>query len=544
MARGTISAAEAAAVPGPDAATGAEADAGTVTAGTADTVVPAGEGRTRREVWPTAVLVGAFAVSRIIGAAAGVRFDDGVLRGTRLTDKWQLLDVHLLRTDLLGSVWHLDSQPPLYNLYSGLVLALPGGWQRPAEASCGLVLGLVIVLCTYRLLLELAVPWGVALSVTLVGVVASPAYLLFENWLDYAEPTAALGTFAAWCLVRYLRTGRARFGMGFFGGYAAIVLLDSTYQIEWLLVGVVVVLVVLRHRWRQVLATAAVPLLLVGTWYVKDAVLFGTSTTSSWLGMNVARSVLFEAPPDSVARLERQGTLTPLASVPAFGPPSAYIPRFVHPTRQSDQALGALFKADGATNFNNPIYITVSSRYLHDDLAYITARPGDYLGDIGAAIQVWLVPSDQNFTNSQDWPAVRGYAAVYDRVVEWQPVTDPAAAEVVFDHRPSPLSWLSLQAVAVYSLSLLGIPVLIWRRRRVPATAGTLTVLWWTTAYAFAASSLVELGENERFRFELGSVPLVLATVVVVAVVRAGWARWPARRRGARLSAGTGPPGR
>jgi len=513
--------------------------------------------RVRREWWPTAVLVGAFAVSRIAAAAAGVRFDDSVLRGTRLTDKWQLLDIHLLRTDLLDSVWHLDSQPPLYNLYSGLVLWLPTGLRHPFETASGLALGLVIVLSTYHLLLELAVPRGVALGVTLVGVVASPAYLLFENWLDYAEPTAALGTFAAWCLIRYLRTGGARYGLGFFGGYAGVVLLDSTYQIEWLLVGLVIVLVVLRTRWRQVLAVAAVPVLLVATWYVKDGVLFGTTTTSSWLGMNLARSVLFKAPPATVAVLERQGTLGPLALVPAFGPPSAYVPRFARPTPQADQALGALFKADGATNFNNPIYITVSSQYLHDDLAYIAARPGQYLTDVDRAVQVWLVPSDQNFANSPDWPAVRGYAALYDRVVEWQPVMDPAAAEVVFDRRPSPLSWLSLQAVAVYALALLGTPVLVWRRRRDPATAGTLLILWSTTAYAFAASSLIEIGENERFRFGLGPVPLVLATVVVCAAARALWsARGPTRLRrvpGARARAGesadsplsppVGPPG-
>jgi len=50
-------------------------------------------------------------------------------------------------------------------------------------------------------------------------------------------------------------------------------------------------------------------------------------------------------------------------------------------------------------------------------------------------------------------------------------------------------------------------------------------VLWITTAYAFAVSSLVEIGENERFRSELGPVPTVLAVVVVVTVVRVLWSR-------------------
>ena len=62
--------------------------------------------------------------------------------------------------------------------------------------------------------------------------------------------------------------------------------------------------------------------------------------------------------------------------------------------------------------------------------------------------------------------------------------------------------------------------------------AGTLAVLWWTTAYAFATSSLLEIGENERFRSELGPVPTVVAVVEVTTVVRAVWWRTGRRRTG------------
>jgi hypothetical protein len=63
-------------------------------------------------------------------------------------------------------------------------------------------------------------------------------------------------------------------------------------------------------------------------------------------------------------------------------------------------------------------------------------------------------------------------------------------------------------------------------------------VLWWTTVYAFTTSSLLEIGENERFRSELGPVPTVLAIAVVAAVVRAAWSGWARRRRGVVTSAG------
>jgi hypothetical protein len=488
------------------------------------------------------VLVVAYGISRVAAAVAGVRYDDSALRGSPQTDMWQLLDVRLLRDHLATSVWHLNMQPPLFNLYAGFLLKLPTGVRRPVEVVCSLALGLVIVVCTYLVMVELRVPRVAALAVTLVCVVASPAYLLYENWLNYAYPTAALTTFGAWSLIRFLHTRRARFGVGFFGAYAAMVLLNSSYQVAWLLVAAVPVVIVLRRQWRMVVAVAAVPLLVVAGLYVKDYVQVGTTTTSSWLGMNLARSVLYQAPATQVAALQHQGRLDALASVPPFNGPAVYSPKYVRAVPSPVAAIGALHKANGSTNFNNPLYVTVSSRYLHDDLVWIRAHPHEYADDVVNSLGVWFVGTDQNFTDSVNWPVVRTYTRAYDQVVEWQPTQDPAPGFVVFArgwHRPG---WLSGQAMAVFALALIGAPVLVWRRRRSdPALAGTLAVLWWTTAYALGTSSLFEIGENERFRSELGPVPTVLAVVVATAVVRAVWSGWERRWRGDTSSAGSLP---
>jgi hypothetical protein len=475
----------------------------------------------------------------VAAAFSGVRYDDSVIRGTPLTDMWQLLDVRLLRDHLATSVWHLNMQPPLFNLYAGFLLKLPTGARRPAEVACSLVLGLILVLSSYLLLVELQVPRLAALVVTLICVVASPAYLLYENWLNYSYPTASLTTFGAWSLARFLRTRRARFGVGFFSAYAAMVLLNSSYQFEWLLVAAVPVVVVLRRQWRTVLVVSVVPLLVVAGWYVKDFIQVGTTTTSSWLGMNLARDVLFKSPAGQITELQRQGRMHPVASVTPFAGPEVYAPKYVHARPSPIAAIGSLHKQNGSTNFNNPLYVAISSQYLHDDLAWIRAHPHQYANDVVNSLGVWFVGTDQNFTDSVNWPSVRSYASFYDKSVEWQPVQDPAPGFVVFArgwHRPA---WLSGQAMAVYALAVVGVPVLAWRRRHHdPALAGTLTVLWWTTVYAFTTSSLLEIGENERFRSELGPVPTVLAIAVVAAVVRAAWSGWARRRRGVVTSAG------
>ena len=425
------------------------------------------------------VLVVAYAVSRVVAAVAGVRYDASVIRGTPLTDMWQLLDVPLLQHHLVVSVWHLNMQPPLFNLFAGMLLKLPTGLRSPVEVVCALALGLTIVLSAYALQVELRVPRWAALLVTLVVVVASPAYLLYENWLNYSYPMAAFGTFGAWCLVRFLRTERLRFGFGFFCAYGGMVLLDSSYQLEWFLVAAVIVGVALRRQWRTVLVAVAIPLVLVLTWTVKDYLQFNTTATSSWLGMNLARSVLFRAPADQIAALQRQGRMNAVASIPPFAGPEVYSPKYVRAVPDPVPAIGALHKANGSTNFNNPLYISVSSSYLHDDLVWIRAHPRQYADDVWSSVGVWMVGTDQNFTNSIDWPAMRTYARFYDRAVEWQPDQDPAPGLVVFNrswHRPE---WLSGQAMVVYALAGFGAPILAWRRRRSdPAMTGTLAVLW------------------------------------------------------------------
>ena len=288
---------------------------------------------------------------------------------------------------------------------------------------------------------------------------------------------------------------------------------------------------------------AAIPVLVVGAWYVKDAVMFGTASTSSWLGMNLARDVLYKAPRTQIITLEKNGTLTPLAGLPPFQNPDTYVPRFVTPGHTGTPALDQLYKADGSANFNNPLYASLSSQYLRDDLAFIAAHPGEYETDVNISVRNWFTATDQNFTPVANWHLIKGYTQIYDQSVEWQPRIAPAVAFVAFfAHKPPALGTLSYQAVILYGLTLIGLPVIVWRRRKDdPAVAGTLAFLWFTVGYAFVVSSLIEVGENERFRFELGTLPVVGGIVVLAAVCRALSARARSRHRPGRRAAGPDP---
>lgn len=487
------------------------------------------ERRVTRRTAGLAVVVAGFVVATLGYLAAGVRFDASAITSARSGNQMQLLDTQLLAHHLLQSLWYLDSQPPLYNLFCGVLLHLPAGARVPVAAGCFWLLGLAMVSCTYLLLVELDVPVWLAVAVSLV-VIANPATVLYENWLSWSYPAATLLTVGTYCCARYLRTGRAGWGAGCFSCFGAVVLDDTTFQLVWLLVLLVLVGLVARLGWRKVLVAALVPMLVVVGWYAKNALVFGTYDTSTWLGMNLASTTIIPAPRGQVRSLVRQGRLTRLALVDPFAPVSDYEPKFVRVRPGDVAALAERRKSNGAVNLDDPVYAAVSSKYLHDDLSYIVDEPRTYARRVYLAAELWFVPSDQYVFLSANFDRISGYANLYDLVAlgQLQPTNDWVWYFADQAGVSPTAGMLSYPAVAELVLAVVGGAVMAVRRRRERVVAGTAAVAVLTVLYSFAVTSLVSMGENERFRFELGTLPAVVAVAVVVWLVRGAWARWPA----------------
>lgn len=473
-------------------------------------------------------LTALFAISRAIYFAAGIRFD--MVTRSPSQYPWQLLGSGLLQHHLLVSVWHLDSQPPLFNLFTGLLLKVPYGMQQPIAVLIFLGLGLSIVVLSYAVMLGFGVwPWlsfGIALF-----IIVNPSYVLYENWLSYAYPTVALLVASVWFLQRYLRTRLIGWGFGFFLTVVLVFLMNSTYQLPWLLGATAVVLVTVR-RWRSVLLAAALPLLVAVLWLANDVAQFGTVATSSWLGMNLAKTTLLTDFFDQqdIKDLVRHHVLTPIAEVAPFSPVRVYVPRYSPPPRTGTTALDApSFANETHPNFNNLVYVDVSKQYLHDDLAFIKARPAKYARAVLDAVKVWNVPSDEYFAVAGNRRHVTDWADWFDRTILLRPAANASAitvAKYYFDDQPA-LIQLSVTTVLVNGVNLLGLPIVVlarWRRDR--AWAGSLGYVWMTILYAFAVTSLVELGENQRFAMELAPLPLVGLAVVVSYAFGGRRSRW------------------
>lgn len=489
------------------------------------------------------VIVAAFVVSRFAFRQAGVRFDP-----RPLNDAFQLLDRGQLRDHLFSSLVHLHSQPPLFNLFIGLGLHAPHFWEVKLFRLAYWGFGLALALTLYAVLRRVGVSAKVGVVVT-VAFMLDPSVFLYENWLHYDYPVTLLLCLAVLALLRYEDGHRLRDATMFLAALAVLVLTRSLFHIVWFVAWAIVLLVHRRHAdWRRVAAAAAVPLVVVVAVHLNNMRISGSFTSSTSLGMSMAKITTFQLPERERRALVARGQLSPLALVDPLSPISAY--RGMVPWKPptgvpvlDDEAKGTY--TDPPTNlgfyanFNNINYVQVSNGYLRDALRTIRMRPGAYVEGVARAYNIFFRPAGDFFTLFENRQRAGALESVYDVAVDGMVSRGPGPwslpdPRVHYQQGPGRIAWL---AIVAYAVALVWGARAWWRRRR--SHGGTvpplvLAFLWSTVAYVMVVSNAVEVGENNRFR--LYTEPLVLVLLVALVVGRG--------LRGRSASDGQGDAGR
>jgi hypothetical protein len=444
---------------------------------------------------PLVSVVFAFALSRGITYALGVRFNAHPVECFR-----QFVDPELLRSRLLESLFYLHGQPPLFNAMVGTALKLFPGHFGAAMHAVYLTLGLALSLGLYVLLVRVGIrPWpsaGLGSALT-----ASPAFLLYENWLFYEYPVATLLVLSALALHRFLDRGSAWAGVAFFLWLAAIIYIRTTFQVVWLLLVAALLLAVRPELRRRVLAASLVPTLLVALLLVKNAFVFGVPTTSSWFGMYLAELVDRKVLVAERQKLVARGELSRVSLAPPFVDPVTYRRLVAPPRPRGIPLLDELKNSAGCWNMNNSVYIPASRDYFSDSLTLIRLRPGGYASAILADEPWYVRPATE--AAYFDGSTIHRYDTAFDRVILPQ----------FRDGRPAWTILLALITALGYGLWLTYRLV----KRRIAATASAVTVayVWLTIAYVTVAVTFTQVGEKNRIRFLLDPFLVVLVAAAV-----------------------------
>ena len=423
---------------------------------------------------PVTIFALSFALVEIVEAIFRRRAVDGVyFQGLTSETLMQSVSFRELRAAPLQSLWYLHVQPPVTNLIRAVLLAFHRGanWgavMRGVDRDLNHVWALAAAALAMMLdawFRRLRVPGALAALFTL-GWLLLPASLAYATLLD---GTLLSALFTTWVLYETWRLGSDEGGS--IGRLSAAVLLAyftrSLFQWPFVLV-MLTSLVLLRVPRRQLVTFGVVVGLTVGLYSIKQAYLFGTVSTSTLQGTNLARSIGADC-----------GTIGPQP--------------IAHRARLTAPVLTEPRKLDGSENFNHVDRLGIERQLMacfRRRLAHstLTALGTSYRENF----DIFLQPSSRYSRNViVDWLPWR-------RQVDW-----------IFSGWP-----LICVATSAFSLS-------IWQSRR-KLRAGLALLL--PFVYVLAVSIVGERGENARFKFFVEPALYVLVVVQLYRVVRQGFA--------------------
>ena len=463
------------------------------------------------ENW-TLRLTAIFAAVHELYYLAGVRFLD-----TTLIEVMHFIDGELLKTRLLESVFYLHIQPPLFNLFTGLVLKLapdPTWLFQVIFLACGLVLYLNV----YSLQVKFGVNARLA-AILATAFMASPSFILWEHFLLYTLPIATLLSVAALCLLNYLDSRRTRPLVGFSLAIFVLCGIASMFHLGYFVLLFGALLAFGRGHRRQILAVGLVPLLVLFGFYFKNYLLFGEFNVCSFAEKNLWIMTAGNMPWDEKTKLVEEGKLSELSLINRWDALDNYPPKYSEvPERFRDiPVLATTHKANGSVNYNHFGYIENCEVYGADAKYVLLHEPRHFFV---STIQSWY----RYFKSSSDLPVapenqqhIRPMLAFYDHVVY---------GKLPFDLSPwSRLVEKTQSAPCVFLL--VGLPVVffygVYRAARPglrPAQRATLTFLIFTIfMVAFLGCSLDYL-ETARYRFTTDGLSVVLLGLLVQSTCR------------------------
>ncbi|HUI65727.1 MAG TPA: hypothetical protein VL126_12875 [Bacteroidota bacterium] len=470
-----------------------------------------------------ALLAALFLLSRLVYLMAGVGFDSDPLLSSLA-----LLDPELLRNDLARSILYLHGQPPLFNLFVGLLLKLFGSHVFIVARILYMSMGLLITLTMQIMLSRWNVPLYLSLPLT-IGFTVAPSTVLFENLLFYTYPLTLLLLLGVLCLDSYLRTDQIRFAWLFFAFLGIIVLTRSLFHPLWYVLVAAALIALRRQQRKMLLAAASIPLLLIALWAAKNAILFGSGGSSTWLGMSLSKMITVGVPTQERVSLVNSGDISPFALRHPFEGIDEYRDLLSPRDSTGIPVLDMEVRTTGNMNLNNLAYLEISRHSMSDALTLIRMYPLTYLRGIVHAAFIFFRPASEYVSLYRDRPQI----AWIDRPVNLVILGQWRYERSGFEDNSSPIDYaFQIERTGVF-IAILYIIVFVWSFRNVIVCAGSADrgdsqhllamFLLSTILYVATVGNLAEIGENCRFRFMVDPLFIMLFALLLKQLIdRAG----------------------
>jgi len=459
------------------------------------------------------LLAAVFAGSRLWFAHAG-----GAYVASPLASAKQFLDVTLLQHDLLKSLWFLHAQPPLFNLFLGLVLKTASNPDLIYELAFRLS-GLLVPLLMYATLALLGANRIAAFACTLAFML-NPSLILYESLLYYTHIEAVLIMGAVFFLARWGMRSRTADLVLFWLLLVCLGLTRSLFHpVFFMTLAVLLSLFIWRQNApvRQFALVAGLAMIPLALWCLKNLLIFGFFGTSSWAGMSLWTKANGYAP-DQLDAFHARGLISEVAlraELVPFQPIETFIRDGLLKTAACHHPADCReLRPGGYANFNHIGYVALAHQLGRDALQLIRHDPDAFLFNTAGAFSLTL------------WYASDSVQALFaDNLAVLEPL-ERLYRYLFFgflgveNRHSDPRLWVRTVCVSLLFALFYGVTLVqaLRRQHSRERCAIVLVCLFCMLAHAFVllTSSLIEFGENQRFRFPVDGAFFMMAAITLL----------------------------
>lgn len=345
-----------------------------------------------------------------------------------LYSNMHFLDIQVLQHQLLHGLYYFHTQPPLFNVFLGLVVkSVPEPYWKLAFTGLYSLMGLSIVLGSFQLMRYLKVSQSLALVVA-AGLAVFPSMIQGETWLYYAYPVGVLLLYTAIFLFKAVESASWRWGAGYLILLMITVLTRSAFHVVvWMLPLVILLL----WAWNKCKGPRTGALVLLGILtlgiasypFVLNYKRFGVFQSSTWKGISAYSMTFFVSigDPAKVEKLIADKKVTPLARILRTSPVEVYLDYYMETGKTGVDLWDNPHDSTGSNNFLHFIYPRSDAEIFRNSVVILKEYPWDYVKAVLNETYLFCGFSPYRyFFNDKAWAKPRLHSpmlAVYDVVM-------------------------------------------------------------------------------------------------------------------------------
>ena len=462
------------------------------------------------------ILVLIYALSRILFILKG-----GSFLATPLSFAKQYLDPTLLATDLLNSTFYLHSQPPLFNLFLGLVLKvspLPSLSFEILFKTTGVLLPLLL----FGILTKIGIKSFLAFIATIIFML-NPTLILYENLLYYTYIEAFCVLLAVFLLLHWTTSKEVLSLILFWTVLLCLGMIRSLFHPAFFLLTALSLTLFLSYRGhsrsmaKKFFFSSLIVLIPLSLLCVKNAAVYGFFGTSSWDGMSLWIKANGYAP-EQLEEFYRTGTISRealRAGLDTFQPISHFYGQDeLNSITCHHEADCNEWKSTGKPNFNHSGYVYLSRQLWQDASSLIVNNPTlfGFYTFVSYGLMLWHASDSVHALFMENMQIVEPLENIY-RFLYF------GFMGVETKLSSNPMWWVRTALISVLFLFFYLTTLMAVFLRNDSSRSPIITVCLFCLlihAYTLCVSSLIEFGENNRFRFPVDAAFLVLVAGNIV----------------------------